>query len=290
MLLIYELEVSGVSRRRGDRTKLVQSAGNRKWGFPDEMTWLPDQQKWFTPDEVAQCAISGHSHPLPELEKSQVSGRLAAKELLVRCAASGNLALPDEVKQCVVTKDWLLPQFLGWCVQSKAWVSKKLLIPCDLPEGLVIDDAKHRVRSRKLRICARRAAKRCYWSGETLHPDDGADCSLLGLWFESTLLTDGMLGLIADNLSLSNRGATAVADTSELDWIKASFAESFQVGNRVQKFPTPDGFRALYFAELRRWPWQPLRQLVFFGRFDQGRLLGRAATYNHHANEWQIAQ
>ena len=288
MLLIDELEVSGVSGRRGDRTKLVQSAGSRQWGFPDELVWLPEQQKWFTPDEVAQCAITGRTHPLAELEKSQVSPRLAAKELLVRCAASGHLALPDEVKQCAVTKDWFLPQFLGWCVQSNTWVSKKLLIPCDLPEGLVIDDAKHRVRSRRLRICARRAAKRCYWSGETLHPDDGTDCSLLGLWFEFTLLKDGTLGLIAENLSLSDGGATVVTDTSELDWIKASFAESFQVGNRARRLPTHDGLRALYFAELRRWPWQPIRQLVFFGRFDQKRLLGRAAAFIQQANEWQV--
>jgi superfamily II DNA or RNA helicase len=287
MLLVDELEVSAISGRRGNRTKLVQSAGNHKWGFPDEMVWLPDQQKWFTPDEVGKCGISGRICPLPELEKSQVSGRLAAKEHLVRCAASGQFVLTDEVKQCSVTKEWLLPQFLGWCVQTNAWVIRKLLIPCDLPEGLVIDDAKHRVRSRKLRICARRSAKRCYWSGEALFPDDGAECSLLGLWFDSTLIRDGALAVIAANLAPTHGEATAVTDPSEVAWIKSSFADAFQVGNRVRKLATPDGLRALYFVELSRWPWQPLRQLVFFGRFDQKRVFGRPVTFINRANEWQ---
>jgi hypothetical protein len=280
--------VSAISGRRGDRTKLVQSAGNHKWGFPDEMVWLPDQQRWFTHDEVGQCCISGRIYRLPELEKSQVSGRLAAKEHLVRCGASGQLALTDEVKQCSVTKEWLLPQFLGWCVQTNAWVSRKLLIPCDLPEGLVIDDAKHRVRSRKLRICARRAAKRCYWSGEALFPDDGAECSLLGLWFDSTLLRDGALAVIATNLAPTHGEATAVTDPNEVAWIKASFADAIQVGNRARKLATPDGLRALYFVELSRWPWQPLRQLVFFGRFDQKRVFGQSVVFLHQANGWQV--
>jgi superfamily II DNA or RNA helicase len=285
LLLEDEVERSEISGRRGDRGKLVQSPVSHKWGFADEMVWCEESDHWFTTDEIGECCITGKRVDKRRLGRSEASGKMAMKTLLVPCAASGQRVLPQELKKCSRTNALVLPNYLGRCVATNSWVLKKHLVLCHLPEGLITDDAAYRVRSASSgRICAKQFAKRCYWTGKTLLPDEGGVCSVTRLWFSQAWLRDGTFTLIHDAVSSHEGDAWRTCDDMT-DWLSPLFAAIGAI-RTVVAMKSPDGPRELVVAELVRWPWQPVRRVVALVLPQHRKCLGQAALFTAQGSEW----
>jgi superfamily II DNA or RNA helicase len=284
LLLRDEAATSDLSGRQGDRDRLVQSPASRLWGFTDEMVQCSDSGDWFGVDETGECAVSKKRVDKRLLSVSEVSGKSALKEYMATCGVSGEAALAQELETCSHTGTQALPRFLGWCCATNAWVLLKHLVECSLPQGLILDDDAHRVRSKSGRVCARRFARRCFWTGHYALPDEGEACQSTGLWFSEEWLRDGECSLLHDAVTTHDRGAWRACNELK-EWVAPLLAQDGTVRS-LSGLLSPDGHRQLLVAEFTRWPWQPERRAVLVVLPQHRKLLGRAVIYTLRGREW----
>jgi superfamily II DNA or RNA helicase len=285
LLLRDEAAASDFSGRQGDRGKLVQSAASKRWGFTDEMVQCAESGDWLGFDESGECAVSGKRVDKRLLALSEISGKSALKEFTETCGVSGQVALTQELETCSRTGTRALPRFLGWCVATNAWVLLKHLVECSLPQGLVLDDLAHRVRSKSGRVCAKRYARRCFWSGHYALPDEGDACRATGLWFSQAWLRDGEFSLLNDAVTAHDRGAWRACNELK-EWAAPLLAEDGTVRS-LSGLLSPDGHRQLLVAEFTRWPWQPERRAVLIVLPQSRKILGQAVIYTQRGREWE---
>jgi hypothetical protein len=289
ILLDDEVQRSEVSGRRGERGQLVQSPSSHKWGFTDEMMQCPESGHWFCRDEMGECCVTGKRVDMRLLSRSELSGKMAMKAHLVTCAASGQRVLPRELERCSRTGELVLPNYLGWCVATNAWVLKKHLVQCNLPEGLITDDNAYRVRSKTSgRVCANKLAKRCYWTGESLLPDEGALCHATQLWFGQAWLRDETFVLIHDAVSEHDGPAWRTCDDMK-DWLSPLLAD-FGTPSRLASLKSPDGPRELVVAAFTRWPWQTARRVVFLVLPQHRKVLGQPVLFHAQGRDWKMKE
>lgn len=284
LLLEDEAATSDFSGRRGERSALVQSPVGNKWGFRDEMVQCEESGDWFGGDEVATCAVTGKRVDKRLLTISDVSHKPALKVCMVTCDVSGQATLPQELETCSRSGTRALPRFLGWCCATNARVLLKHLIDCDLPKGLITDDDAHRVRSPSGRVCAKRRARRCYWSGRQLLPDEGETCRSTGLWFGREWLKDGEFALIQEAVMKHDRQAWRMCDDLKA-WITPLLKEHGRLRS-LYGLMSPDGHREIVAAELARWPWQSERRAVLLVVPQNKKLLGQIALFVSQGQQW----
>lgn len=284
LLLRDESATSDLSGRQGDRGRLVQSPASRRWGFTDEMVQCSESGEWFGVDETGECAVSKKRVDKRLLSVSEVSGKSALKEYMATCGVSGEAALAQELETCSRTGTRALPRFLGWCCATNAWVLLKHLVECSLPQGLILDDDAHRVRSKSGRVCAKRFARRCFWTGHYALPDEGETCRSTGLWFTEDWLRDGQYSLLHEAVTTHDRGAWRACNDLK-EWVAPLLAQDGTVRS-LSGLLSPDGYRQLLVAEFTRWPWQPERRAVFLVSPQHRKLLGNAVMYTLRGREW----
>jgi hypothetical protein len=283
LLLQDEGATSDFSGRRGDREKLAQSPVSHKWGFVDEMVQCAESGDWFGADEVGECAVTGKLVDKRLLVQSDASGKSALKECVARCEVSGKVALPEELKACSRTGMQVLPQYLGWCCATNAWVLLKHLVHCDLPDGLITDDDALRIRCSDGRVCAKRLAKRCYWTGQAFLPDDGQVCRATKLWFSRKWIHDGQFSLLRDVAVSMDEESSAFSEEWR-EWLGPALAEHGSVRSYTARM-SPDGHRAIVVAEFARWPWQAVQRAVMLIWPSQQKILGQMVVFNGRGRE-----
>jgi len=284
LLLRDEAATSDLSGRQGERGRLVHSPASRRWGFTDEMVQCSASGDWFGVDETGECAVSKKRVDSRLLSVSEVSGKSALKEYMASCGVSGQAALTQELETCSRTGTRALPRFFGWCCATNAWVLLKYLIECSLPQGLILDDDAHRVRSKSGRVCAKRLARRCFWTGHYALPDEGEACQSTGLWFSKEWLRDGECSLLHDAVTTHDRGAWRACNELN-EWVAPLLAQDGTVRS-LSGLLSPDGHRQLLVAEFTRWPWQHERRAVFIVVPQHRKLLGNAVSYTLRGREW----
>lgn len=287
ILLKDEVQRSEVSNRRGERGKLVQSPLSHKWGFSDEMVLCPESGHWFCEDEMGECCDTGKRVDTRLLGRSDFSGKMVMKTHLVTCAASGQRVLPRELERCSRTGELVLPNYLGWCVATNAWVWEKYLVQCHLPKGLITDDKAYCVRSATSdRVCTRKLAKWCHWTGKTLLPDEGALCHATRLWFGQAWLRDGTFFLIHDAVSAHDGIALRTCDDMK-EWLAPLLAD-FGAPSTLVSLKSPDGFRELVVAKFTRWPWQTARRAAVLVWPHRHKFLGQPVLFHAQGRDWKV--
>ncbi len=280
------LKSSGVSGRKAEPKFFDRCAFTDAEALVSELAVSEISARRYRVDEQQRSAVSGKAGHRSEFIACYETHQPVAIEEAERCEVTGNMVRPGVLVSCGATQKRVLPAELCQCAVTGKRVLKGLLVASSLSGALMIEQAAFRSQTGK--FCIPAEAKRCLWSGRSVHPDDLRTCGLTGLSIHIEFVTDNDVPRLQPLVDLLN-GLKRTEDEPQLwDTVTAKTSTALGSGRcRVEAaILSPDRRHLAVCTEIRKLLGFRVHQAGLVFAVADGSIVGRVVQGRRTRNGW----